>query len=76
MSIHPELVRVPVDTHHYHESPKCPAIAAEVVARLDLRRGQEVIAYMPPDPEDVWLAVVRHDPNLPEPWQWWVEIVE
>lgn len=68
------LPRVEVDTNHYYASPSSPQIPATVVSALGLWAGQQVTAYMPPDPEDVWEGVVRHDPSLPEQWQWWVEI--
>lgn len=69
------LVRVEVDTNSYYEWPSKPMIRASVVEELQLETGQWVMAYMPPDPEDEWLAVVGFDASLPIKWQWWVEIL-
>ncbi len=69
------LPLVEVDTNHSYLSPRFPTISAVEVARLNLKVGQEVIAFMPPDPEDVWLGIVGFEPALPETWQWWVELV-
>ncbi len=68
------LQRVNVDTNSYYESPLRPMLKRSDVLDLNLQPGQEVIAYMPPDPDDEWLAVVRYDASLPEQWQWWVDL--
>jgi hypothetical protein len=68
------LQRVIIDTDSYYESPIKPMLRLSDVITLNLQPGQQVIAYMPTDPDDEWFAVVRYDPSLPEGWQWWVDL--
>lgn len=70
-----ELLRVEVDTNSYAALPSKPMVSNAVVDALGLVAGQEVIAFMPPDPEDVWPGIVGFDPELPVGWQWYVELV-
>ncbi len=70
----PAHLRVEVDTNHSYFGPHKPTIEASRVAELGLVPGQKVIAYMPPDPEDVWPGVIGHDASLEADWQWWVEL--
>lgn len=69
------LLHVEVDSNHSYFGPHMPTIEAAVVEAMGLVPGQRVIAFMPPDPVDVWNGVVGYDESLPERWQWWVEIV-
>lgn len=70
----PALPLVEVDTNHSYFSPNKPTIDVAVVLEMGLLPGQSVVAYMPPDPLDVWPGVVGYDESLEPKWQWWVEL--
>ena len=65
------MIRVNIDTNYYYLSPNKPAITKKEVIDLGLNINQRVIAVQD---EDEWTGVVKHDPSLPEQWQWYVQL--
>lgn len=66
--------RVEVDTNFSWYGGHTPALSREDVARLGLKPGERVVAFMPGDDRDVWNGTVRFDPSVPEHYHWYVEL--